>query len=95
MTLMCIAEFSIRHCVRGSQGSCLQIVLILLFVSSNPGDGPKNAVNFFSQQTFTHFFFAFAFVIPKGMLTNNVDLQKGGEANFTSSWKDLAHCGFI
>ena len=26
------------------------------------------------------------------MLTNNVDPQKGGEANFTSVWKDLAHC---
>ena len=95
MTLMCIAEFSIRHCVRGSQGSCLQIVLILLFVSSNPGGRPKNACDFFSEQTFTHFFFAFAFVIPKGILTNNVGPQKGGEANFTSVWKDLAHCVYL
>ena len=28
------------------------------------------------------------------MLTNNLDPQKGGEANFTSVWKDLAHCGY-
>ena len=42
---------------------------------------------FFFQQTFAHFFFAFVFLLPKGMLTNYVDLQKGGEANFTSCMK--------
>ena len=41
---------------------------------------------------FYAFFLCICFVIPKGMLTNNVDPQKGGEANFTSVWKDLAHC---
>ena len=44
----------------------------------------------FSQQTFTHFFFAFAFVIQKGTLTNHVDPQKGGEANFTSCMEGLS-----
>ena len=29
------------------------------------------------------------------MLTNNVDPQKGGEANYASSRKDLAHCGLF
>ena len=38
--------------------------------------GPKNVVDFF-HQTFTHFSFAFVFVISKGMLTNNVDPKKG------------------
>ena len=44
----------------------------------------------FSEQTFTYFFFEFAFVIPKGMLTHNVDPQKGGEAIFTSCMKGLS-----
>ena len=30
------------------------------------------------------------FVIPKGMLINNVDPQKGGEANFTLCMKGLS-----
>ena len=64
-----------------------QISYFYRAAGSNPGAGPKNAFNFFLIRIFAHFFFAFA--IPKGMLTNNVDPQKGGEANFTSCMKGL------
>ena len=67
-----------------------QISYFYRVAGSNPGAAPKNAFNFFLNRPFSHFFFAFAFVIPRGMLTNNVDPQKGGEANFTLCMEGLS-----
>ena len=72
-----------------------QISYFYRVAGSNPGAAPKNAFNFFLNRLFHIFFFAFAFLIPKGMLTNNVDPQKGGEANYASFRKDLAHCAYV